>query len=105
MSIGVDIVQVWKSTNEEDEQNPFGGPTPINPQQDAIESAGQYFQDENNRDKTVYEFRDGKHLKFKDQHEETSLSDMTLKSSILENNGSIVYIDDGEKLTLDLPSA
>jgi len=42
------------------------GPTPIEPQEDAIEAAGVYFQDAANRDEALLIWRDGDTLKAKD---------------------------------------
>lgn len=74
-------VQVYKTESTadggQDAQN-FPFPAGINPQQDALESAGLYVQDAANRDYGVLIFRDGSNLKFKDGVNPTpvSLTDM-----------------------------
>lgn len=71
MAIGVDRVQVTKVESaagggQEGQDGPYGGPVPLDPQEDAIESAGIYLQDESNRDENVGIFRDSDDLKLFD---------------------------------------
>jgi len=65
-----DRVQVYKQEDDSRGGNTaddeFGGPSPINAQEDAIESAGLILQDSNNRDEKVYIDRDGNNLRFID---------------------------------------
>jgi len=58
MTIGPDRVQVAKyetgsSGGDSNDESVMGGSEPIEPQEDAIESAGGYVQDASNRDETV----------------------------------------------------
>jgi hypothetical protein len=67
MAIGVDRVQVTKVEStalggDDNDINPFGAPTPIEPQEDAIETAGIFLQDESNRDENVGIYRNGNNL-------------------------------------------
>lgn len=70
MAIGTDRVQVLKQ-----ESAALGGDgaddvpynAPISPQEDVLEAAGIFFQDENNRDEAVAAYRHGQDLLFKDQ--------------------------------------
>lgn len=58
MTIGPDRVQVSKYETaalggDASDEGVYGGPAPIEPQEDALESAGGYVQDASNRDETV----------------------------------------------------
>lgn len=71
MGIGQDRVQLIKreSTSQGGQDNqdgPFGDPVPINPNEDAIEAAGIYLQDETYRDENVAVFRNGDDMSFMD---------------------------------------
>lgn len=69
MALGVDRIQVLKQ-----ESSALGGdsldsvdfPTPIQPQEDVLESAGLFLQDATNRDENVYIARAGNDLVFRD---------------------------------------
>ena len=59
MALGTDRVQVTKVEStalggDDADTNVYGAPTPIEPQEDAIESAGLIVQDADNRDEDVY---------------------------------------------------
>lgn len=77
MAIGTHRVQVIKQ-----ESAALGGdgaddvpyPSPIEPQEDALESCGIYFQDASNRDQTVYIERTGADMLFRDQNNTTPLT-------------------------------
>ena len=76
MAIGTDRVQVIKressATGGQDGQaGPLGEPVPINPQEDAVESAGVYLQDDVNRDEEVYIARVGDDVVFRDKNNPT----------------------------------
>jgi len=63
MAIGVDRVQLRKSERtalggDDADIGEMGEPTPIAPQEDAIEVAGVYFQDETDQDENVAIYRD-----------------------------------------------
>ena len=65
----MDRVQVIKQESaalggDEADESPFD--SPIQPQEDAIEAAGVYFQDAENRDEALLIWRVGNNLKFKD---------------------------------------
>ena len=64
MAIGADRVQVTKveSTDlggKDSDRDIYGAPVPLKAQEDALESAGGYVQDESNRDEEVGWRRDG----------------------------------------------
>jgi hypothetical protein len=77
MAIGTDRVQVIKQ-----ESAALGGdagedvdyPSPINAQEDAIETCGVYFQDAGARDEDVYIERDGNNLRFRDLNNTTPVT-------------------------------
>ncbi|PNX51465.1 MAG: hypothetical protein BV456_03115 [Thermoplasmata archaeon M8B2D] len=67
MAIGEDRVQLTKVEStalggNDSDIDPFGAPSPIEPQEDAIESCGLYIQDNSNRDENVGIYRDGNNL-------------------------------------------
>jgi hypothetical protein len=65
----VDRVQVLKRESGDLGGNPFDEqpwPEPIEPQEDAVEVAGVYFQDVSNRDETTLIDRNGDDMRFKD---------------------------------------
>lgn len=71
MAIGPDRVQLLKDEStsgggDPADVGPYGNPTPIEPQEDAIESAGVYLQDAANRDEEVYIYRDGDNMVLRD---------------------------------------
>ena len=74
MAIGPDKVQVAKYESTSGggtgtDQGVYGNSDPINPQQDAIESAGGYINDAEDRDDTVGWCRiDGLFYRFDDDH-------------------------------------
>ena len=79
MPIGTDRVQVQKEETtagggDPFDVGPYGGPVPIEPQQDAIESAGIYLQDSVDRDEEVYVCRDQGKLCFRDTENTTPIS-------------------------------
>lgn len=53
-------------------------PAPIDPQEDAIESAGVYLQDGSNRDENVYIERNGSDMRFRDLNNTTPITLTTL---------------------------
>lgn len=64
MAIGTDRVQLQKQEStsgggKDSDVGVYGSSRPIKPQEDAIESAGIYLQDEVDRDETVGVYRDG----------------------------------------------
>ena len=66
-----DRVQLLKQESaalggSEGDADPFGGPEPLDPQQDMPEVRGLYLQDESHRDERVRIFRRGKDLVFRD---------------------------------------
>lgn len=69
MPIGPDRVQVLKQESTAlggDDNDAVVYPTPIEPQEDALESAGLYLQDAINRDENVYLARSGSQMLFAD---------------------------------------
>ena len=94
MGVGRDRVQVYKQ-----ESPALGGasaddlplPTPIEPQQDALEACGLYLQDENNRDETVYLARHGTDLVLHDQLADTTLEQLVSGASIAKASSSFYY--------------
>lgn len=108
MAIGPDRVQIIKQ-----ESAALGGnaaddveyPSPINATQDAIESAGHYFQDASNRDEAVYIAREAADMVFADQVQTTPVTLTQLlqgdfsedwiltwldSSVVVDNNGNVV---------------
>lgn len=84
MAIGSDRVQLTKLEStvlggDDNDAGPYGGDQPIDPQEDAIESAGAYVQDASNRDEDVGYFRDGDALNFFDK-EDGNTTGITLTS-------------------------
>lgn len=94
---GTDRVQVYKVETDTSDLDPFGGPTAIDPQEDAIESAGHYFQDASNRDEDVYADRNGDDLRFRDLNNTTPLT----LSDLLSGGGAhaalrqLIHLADG----------
>lgn len=79
MAIGEDRVQVTKVEStalggKDGDAGIYGDSVPINPQEDAIESAGGYVQDSSNRDETVGWYREDGELKLKDTENPTGAS-------------------------------
>jgi hypothetical protein len=76
------------------------GPTPIQPQEDAIEVAGVFFQDVSNRDNNVLAFRVGADLKFKDV---TNPSGFTLAQLASGSGVSLVdYLLNNDPVAVDV---
>jgi len=72
MAIGEDRVQVTKVEStalggKDSDRNEYGAPIPINPEEDAIESAGGYVQEDGVRDENVGYCRGSGNLQFFDQ--------------------------------------
>lgn len=84
MAIGPDRVQVLKQESASlggDSADDVPYPAPIDPQEDALESAGLYLQDAANRDENVYLARDGNNLTFRDVGNPTPVTLTQLTSS------------------------
>lgn len=84
----MDRVQVMKQESaalggdDADGETPFAPfPKPIEPQEDAIETAGIYLQDTSNRDETTLITRDGDDLTFKDGNNVTPVTLTDLQAS------------------------
>lgn len=89
MAIGVDRVRPFKAESPvqggtEDDALSMGVPKPAEPQEDAIEVAGVYFQDEVDRDENVYVDRDSGNLRFRDTF---NTSPVTLSSLLTGGSG------------------
>lgn len=107
MAIGPDRIQVYKSESTAQggsdlDSGPYGGPVAINPQEDAIEAAGFYLNDESNRDENVAVFRHGADLKFKDENNPAGLSLTALAGGgfdpntiVFDTGGGFVYDNSG----------
>lgn len=82
MAIGTDRVQVAKVEStalggDDADTDIYGAPIPLEPQEDALESAGLYLQDASNRDELVGIFRDGDDAKIFDKNNPaTSLTEL-----------------------------
>jgi hypothetical protein len=77
MAIGTDRVQLYKDENPTlggNAADVVPGPSPIKPQQDAIETCGVFLQDASNRDEEVYLAREGVDMIFRDQHNTTPIT-------------------------------
>lgn len=79
MSIGEDRVQVTKTEStalggKDSDADIYGAPIPLNPQEDAIESAGGYVQDSSNRDEAVGWFRDSESYHLFDEENTVGIS-------------------------------
>jgi hypothetical protein len=79
MAIGSERVKVMKiessgSGGDESDNNPYGGPTPIDTSEDAIEVCGIYVHDASNSDQNVYVARGGNDLIFRDVNNTTPLT-------------------------------
>jgi len=88
MAIGTDRVQVLKQ-----ESAALGGdagedvdyPSPINAQEDAIETCGVYLQDAGVRDENVYIERNGNDMRFRDVNNATPVTlTQLLTGSVLD---------------------
>lgn len=107
MAIGTDRVQVIKVEStalggDDSDASLYGESVPIDPQEDAIESAGFYLQDSANRDELVGGYRDGDDLYLFDKsNTPQKLSDLVAGSGGLTVEGHkilrqlIHFIDDG----------
>jgi len=88
MAVGSDRVQVLKyeesSKGGDAADDSMGIPAEIEPQEDAIETAGVFFQDATNRDEAVVVDRDEDDLRFKDvlNPVPVSLSDLLATSGL-----------------------
>lgn len=103
MAIGNDRVQVTKKESsalggDDSDAGLYGEPVPINPQEDAIESAGIYLQDETVRDEQVGLFRHDGKLMAKDTENPTgaNLTQMLEAASV----GHPFKVDSGESLVV-----
>lgn len=74
MAIGRDRVRPYKTESagsggdpSDDDAFSMGVPQQLRPQEDAIETAGHYLQDADNRDENVYLCRDGDDMCFRDK--------------------------------------
>ena len=105
----MDRVQVQKQESAALGGDPFdeeAWPEPIEPQEDAIEAAGIYFQDPSHRDETTLITRDGDDMAFKDVNNPTPTTLTTMlaggydiNSVVWDEAGGIVYADDGDAVT------
>jgi len=108
-----DRVQVLKREtaalggSAEDEQ-PWDAP--IEPQEDAIEAAGVYFQDVANRDEQVLTWREGGDMKFKDVSNpsgytlaQLATGGVGLGYAIITTEGGLVYDTSGNIVIKDVP--
>jgi len=97
MAIGVDRVQVIKTEctelgGQDSHTGVYGSPTPIDPEVDAIESAGGYVQESGERDETVGYCRDNGNLQFFDQIHPNRVNLSTLFFSPEKVPGGIIYL-------------
>jgi len=77
MAIGPDRVQALKQESASlggDGADDVPYTTPIEPQEDALESCGIFFQDASNRDENVYVARAGNDLIFRDSNNTTPVT-------------------------------
>lgn len=95
MAIGGDRVQLLKQETDalggqDLDKGPYEGPSPIEPQEDAIEAAGVFLQDAANRDEAVYVCRDASDLCFRDENNtaELTLSDLLASGPALFQFGA-----------------
>jgi hypothetical protein len=96
MAIGPDRVQpaVYEDAaggGDPADTGTFGNSDPIDPQEDAIESCGVYFQDASNRDETTYIARDGNDLIFTDINAGTAITLTELLQTLVGNE---IWVDD-----------
>lgn len=85
-----DRVQVYKQEDNSRGGNTadddmFGGPVPINAQEDAVESAGVILQDTSNRDETTVIDRDNADMRFRDGNNPTPVTLSELLQVGLQN--------------------
>lgn len=81
------VKQEWASLGgDAADEDEFGG-RPIDPQEDAIESAGVYLQDSSNRDETTLVSRSGNDMTFKDGNN----SSHTL-TQLIQGTGAAVLV-------------
>lgn len=106
----MDRVQVVKQESaalggDAADEAPFD--SPIEPQEDAIEAAGLYLQDETHRDETTLIARSGDDMTFKDGSNPTSVSltDLLggaaaslLGKAVFKVDGGMIYDSDGNIL-------
>ena len=95
MAIGPDRVQpaVYEDTaggGDPLDAGVYGNADPIDPQEDAIESCGHYFQDALNRDELVHIARDGNDLVFTDVN---AGSNITLAELLRTLTGNQLWVD------------
>lgn len=100
MAIGPDRVQpaVYEDAaggGDPADTGVYGNSDPINPQEDAIESCGHYFQDALNRDETVFIARDGNDLVFTDVNAGSNITLSTLAAggSATVPTGNVLWVD------------
>ena len=96
MALPTDRVQLSKRETTAlggDDTDAFPYEVPIEPQQDAIESAGLYFQDASNRDETTLIWREGNDLKFKDGNNSGGLPlSYVTKAKVTSNDTTPNYL-------------
>lgn len=105
--MAIDRVQVLKEESTalggDDADATEWGPTPLNPQEDALEARGYFIQDELNRDETTMVSRTGLDMTFKDGNNpaEKTLTELLAGAGGLTESGHrtlrqlIHFIDDG----------
>jgi hypothetical protein len=105
----VDRVQVLKRESGDLGGDPFDEqpwPEPIEPQEDAIEVAGVYFQDSSNRDENVLISRDGDDITFKDGSNPTPVTLSEIAAgvpSVAARVGDVLHSIDGSTFTVQQP--
>ena len=106
MAIGSHRVQVDKHESsagggDEGDLGVFGGPTPIEPQEDAIEAAGVYLQDASNRDEAVFIERDGDDLRFRDENNTAPVTLTQLLDTLWQRvSAHLESLTDGDSVRL-----
>ncbi len=103
MAIGEDKVQVTKVEStalggKDVDAGIYGNPVPINPQEDAIESAGGYVQDTANRDEKVGFFRDAGKMKLFDEDNPSGASISQMLAGGTDINDLLTSRNTGETL-------
>jgi hypothetical protein len=85
-------------------------PSPIEAQEDAIESAGHYFQDASNRDESTLIHREGDDMRFKDSNNPSGHTLSALASSglgldyaTITTEGGLIYDSSGNFVIKDTP--
>ena len=111
MAVGDDRVQVLKQEStalggDDADVGIYAQPEPIDPQEDALESAGIYFQDSSNRDETTYIGRNGNDMCFKDSNN-SELTLSQLSSGALPPAtalGQVLISTNGSTFTVQQPA-